>query len=132
VIVIGYGPAGQDTVRCLREREIPFLVLEMNPNTVRANPQVAIELGDATQREILQHVGLGQCLGLVVTTPDPATAAMVCQTARTLDANVPIVVRARYHISVAAIKAAGANSVIDEEHLIGGRLADELISLVNR
>lgn len=129
VIVVGYGPAGQDAVACLADNEIPFLVLEMNPNTVQANPQIAIELGDASQPEILQHAGLGQALALIVTTPDPATTRMICHSARSLDPKVPIVVRARYHMAAASLKASGADIVVDEEHMVGSRLADEALGM---
>lgn len=130
VIVIGYGPAGQDVVDHLVSQNIRFLVLEMNPNTVQSNhTRIPIELGDATQREILLHAGLGQSLALIVTIPDPATSAMICRTARQLDATVPIVVRARYHQYVPSLAEAGANLVLDEEHMVGGGLASEAIRL---
>lgn len=130
MIVIGYGPAGQDVVLHLRDKETPFLVLEMNPNTVQANrAQLPIELGDATQREILQHAGLGQSLALIVTIPDPATSAMICRTARQMDPSVPIIVRARYHQFAPSLAAAGADRVLDEEHMVGGGLAEEALKL---
>ena len=133
IIVIGYGPAGQDVVQYLSERQVSFLVLEMNPNTVRANsPQIPIELGDATQREILQHAGLGQSLALIITIPDPATSAMICHAARRLDPGVPIIVRARYHQFAASLEEAGANRVVDEEHVVGGHLASEALALCDR
>ena len=53
VIVVGYGPAGQNVVRQLRVAGLPFLVLDMNPRTVEIHRStIPIEFGDATNSEI--------------------------------------------------------------------------------
>jgi monovalent cation:H+ antiporter-2, CPA2 family len=128
VLVIGFGPAGQQVVARLLDKNIPFLVLEMNPNTVSEyRSQFSIELGDATQREVLQHVGIGQSLSLIITIPDPATASLICSAAQRLAPGVPIVVRSRYHQYKALLEQAGAHKVVDEEYFVGVKLADEAI-----
>jgi CPA2 family monovalent cation:H+ antiporter-2 len=133
VIVIGYGPAGQDVVQQLQADHVPLLVLEMNPNTVAANhPAIPIELADATQREVLQDVGLGQSLAVIVTIPDPTAARLICQTAQRLAPSVPIIARSRYHQYARSLAEAGADRVVDEEHMVGAHLAQEAMELVMR
>jgi monovalent cation:H+ antiporter-2, CPA2 family len=128
VLVIGFGPAGQQVVARLLEKKIPFLVLEMNPNTVSEyRSQFSIELGDATQREVLQHVGIGQSLSLIITIPDPATARLICSAAQRLAPGIPVVARSRYHQYKASLEQAGAHKVVDEEYFVGVKLADEAI-----
>ena len=131
VIVIGYGPAGQQVVDRLLENKVPFLVLEMNPDTVAQHrSRISIEVGDASQREVLLHVGAGQSLSVIVTIPDPATAQLVCAAVQRLAPGVPIVARSRYHHYRDALRRAGADRVVDEEQFVGIRLADEALESI--
>jgi monovalent cation:H+ antiporter-2, CPA2 family len=133
VIVIGYGPAGHQVVRGLIEKKIPLLVLEMNPNTVSQHrSHISIELGDATQREVLQHIGIGQSLSVIVTIPDPATAQLVCAAVQGLAPGVPIVARSRYHHYRDVLRQAGADRVVDEEQFVGIKLAEEALESLGR
>jgi CPA2 family monovalent cation:H+ antiporter-2 len=128
VIVIGYGPAGQRVVSELTLRQIPYLVLDTNPTTIVEHRATgAIELGDATQREVLQHVGVGQSLAVVVTIPDPATSRLVTAAAQRLAPGVPIIVRSRYHQYSPSLREAGADCVVDEEEVVGRDLAVEAV-----
>lgn len=130
VIVIGYGPAGQRVVASLRESDIPFLVLEMNPNTVSSHrSEIPIELGDAIQREVLQHIGVGQSLAVIVTIPDPTAAGLIAQAVGRLAPGVPVVVRCRYHQYKEALEESGADRIVDEEDYVGARLAEEAIDV---
>lgn len=128
VIVIGYGPAGQQVVQALQKAGTPFLVLEFNPNTVSAySSTLPIELGDATQPEILHHVGIGQCRGIVITIPDPATSRVIIEHAARLSPNAPLIVRARYHQFAAMLDKAGATSTVDEEQIVGVEMAQQVL-----
>ncbi|HBY59641.1 MAG TPA: hypothetical protein DEH78_07440, partial [Solibacterales bacterium] len=65
VLVVGFGPAGRAVVEALRAGGVPFAVLEMNPLTVAANRlEFSIELGDATQPEVLLHAGVPEEMAL--------------------------------------------------------------------
>jgi CPA2 family monovalent cation:H+ antiporter-2 len=128
VIVIGFGPAGQRVVNELTEHKIPFLVLDTNPNTVVSSRAACpIELGDATQREVLQHVGVGQSLAVVITIPDPAASRLVTALAQRLAPGVPTIVRSRYHQYSPSLREAGADCLVDEEEVVGRDLAIEAV-----
>jgi CPA2 family monovalent cation:H+ antiporter-2 len=106
--------------------------MEMNPNTVAANrSDIAIELGDATQREVLQHVGVGQSLAVIVTIPDPGQADLIISGVQRLAPNVLIVARSRYHQHYQRLERAGADCVVDEEMLVGGRLAEAAMEVID-
>jgi CPA2 family monovalent cation:H+ antiporter-2 len=131
VIVVGFGPAGQAVVSALQELKLPFLVLELNPNTVAAwQPALAIALGDATQPEILEHAGLARARGVVVTVPDTTTVRRVIHQVKTLAPAVRVIARARHHIAVEELAGAGADAIVDEEEItgreLGRRLAESL------
>lgn len=128
VIVIGFGPAGQQVVSALQEEGVSFLVLEFNPNTVSAYSSVLpIELGDATQAEILHHAGVGQSRAVIVTIPDPSAARVIVEQAARLAPGVPVIVRARYHQYAPALDQAGAACTVDEERIVGVEMARQVL-----
>lgn len=129
VIVIGYGPAGQQVVAALQREGTRFLVLEFNPNTVSAcRPTLPMELGDATQPEILQHIGVGQSRAVVITVPDPAASRVITEQVAHIAPTVPVIVRARYHQYAAMLEQAGATSTVDEEQIVGSEMAARLLA----
>ncbi|MCC6859613.1 MAG: cation:proton antiporter [Bryobacterales bacterium] len=128
VIVVGYGPAGQQVVDTLVRNGAAFLVLEFNPNTVAAySSTLPIELGDATQPEILQHAGVGQCRAVVITIPDPAASRVIIGQVADLAPDVPVIVRARYHQYAPVLEEAGAAFTVDEEQIVGAEMARQLL-----
>jgi CPA2 family monovalent cation:H+ antiporter-2 len=128
VIVIGYGPAGQQVVNALQQAGTPFLVLESNPNTVSAfGSSLPVELGDATQPEILEHAGAGQCRAIVITIPDPSASRVMIERATRIAPGVPVIVRARYHRFAAMLDRAGATSTVDEEQIVGSEMAQQVM-----
>ncbi len=133
VIVVGYGPAGQETVAELEAAGIPFVVLELNSRTCEAHRTVIpIQFGDATRAEILGHAGVRQAAAVVVTVPDPQTAGLIISQVRRMAPEVPVVSRARYHIHAPSLEELGADRLVDEERLVGQRLGAEVVSLARR
>jgi CPA2 family monovalent cation:H+ antiporter-2 len=107
--------------------------MDMNPDAVAANRQhLPIELGDASQREVLQHAGVGQSLAVVITIPDPSTALLVCDAVQRLAPGVPIVARSRYHLYAEPLVQAGADCVADEEQIVGAYLAQQALAASRR
>jgi len=133
VLVVGYGPAGQQVVAALQSAEIPFLILEFNPNTVAAyGASLPIELGDATQPEILHHAGVGQSRAVVVTVPDPAVSRVIIEQVRHMAPGVPVIARGRYHMYAPVLEQAGARAVVDEEQLVGAEMARRLLEWIKQ
>jgi CPA2 family monovalent cation:H+ antiporter-2 len=123
VVVIGYGPAGQSVVQSLLDRGTAVTVIDLNPSNLQDRPGLRMQFGDAASPEILEHAGITSAVALVVTIPDPAGARLIIATARTLAPDIPILVRARYHLYAEDLKAAGATECADEEAEIGHLLA---------
>lgn len=131
VLVVGYGPAGQQVVAALQSAHVPFLILEFNPNTVAAySASLPIELGDATQAEILHHVGVGRSRAVVVTVPDPGVSRVIIEQVRHLAPGVPVIARGRYHLYAPVLSQAGAQAVVDEEQLVGAEMARRILEWI--
>ncbi len=121
VIICGFGPLGQTFANLLHQHNIPFLVLELNPETIekiRAKQRPAF-FGDGASEEILFRSGIEKARMLAITVPDFLNAAAIIQQARKLNPGIRIITRAKYRNEVEKLYAAGADIVISEE-LEGG------------
>jgi CPA2 family monovalent cation:H+ antiporter-2 len=117
VIILGYGLNGQNLSRVLREVNIPYRILEMNPELVasaRAEGQ-PIFFGDGTRAEVLRQMAIGDARVLVIAISDSAATARALQQARRLNAELHIIVRTRYVAEIERLYRLGAHQVIPEE-----------------
>ncbi len=131
VIVIGFGPAGQAVCRALKGEAIPYFILETNFATVSlSRVHEPIEIGDATQPEILEHAGVRHAAAVVVSIPDPGISRIVISQCRLIAPGVPVLVRARYSLFANTLRDAGASTIVDEEHVVGETLAAETLATV--
>ena len=117
VIIVGYGLNGQNLARVLRESGIPYRVLELSPELVRAGKIAgeAIDFGDGTRPDILLQAGIQRARVLVIAISDPIATAHTVSQARRLRADVKIIVRTRYVAEIERLYSLGANEVIPEE-----------------
>jgi CPA2 family monovalent cation:H+ antiporter-2 len=117
VIIIGFGLNGKNLARVLREAEIPYVVLEMNSDTVREMKKKGepIYYGDGTSKEILHNLHIEKARLLVVAISDPASTRTIVSVARHEKPDIYIIVRTRYITEVDELVKLGANEVIPEE-----------------
>ena len=117
VVIVGYGLNGQNLARVLKEVGIPYCILEMDPDLVRAakGADEPILFGDATRPEILQQAGLEAARVIVIAISDPLATARVVSQARAFVPAVFIIVRTRYVAEIEHLYRLGANQVIPEE-----------------
>lgn len=117
VVIGGYGLNGGNLARVLRDVEIPYLILEMNPERVWAarSEGEPIVYGDVARREVLEHLGLERARALVVAISDPASTRRAVAIARAGWPRLTIIVRTRYLTEVEELHRLGANEVVPEE-----------------
>jgi CPA2 family monovalent cation:H+ antiporter-2 len=128
LIIIGFGPAGQVVGQALEPRAGRVSVIDLNPAMIQRAHQLGMKghIGDAMHADMLEHAGLTSATAVVVTIPDPASALVIVELIRSIAPDVYIIARARYHRFLAELQAGGAHEVIDEERLVGARLATRL------
>lgn len=117
LIIIGYGLNGKNVARAAKFADIPHVIIEMNPDTVKeelAKGEI-IYYGDATQEDILRHGGVENALILVSTLPNPADTRQVILQARKMNPHVHIIIRTRFFSDVDSLYQLGADEVIPEE-----------------
>jgi CPA2 family monovalent cation:H+ antiporter-2 len=131
VVVVGFGPAGMEVSRELRVRNQTVVVLDVNPRTAASSAaDLPVEYGDATQPEVLTHVGIADARAVVVTVPDPYTARLIISQVRRLAPRARIITRARYHTHQGLLQEAGSDRVVSEEVVIGRQLARDSLALL--
>jgi CPA2 family monovalent cation:H+ antiporter-2 len=117
VVIIGYGLNGRNLARVLRSVDIPYEVLELNPETVRQARAKGepVHYGDCTRPAVLEHLGVAAARVLVVAISDPASSRRAVELGRQLNRRLFIVARTRYLAEVAELRRLGANAIIPEE-----------------
>ena len=117
VIIVGFGLNGRNLGKVLKEAEIPYVVLEMNSDTVREMRKKGepIYYGDGTSQEILHKLNIEKARLLVIAISDPVSTRRIVSIARHANQQIYIIVRTRYLIEVDDLKSLGADEVIPEE-----------------
>ena len=117
IIIIGFGLNGKNLAKVLRETEIPYVVLEMNSNTVREMKKKGepIYFGDGTSKEILHKLNIKRARLLVIAISDPSSTRRIVSIARHENPDIYIIVRTRYIVEVDDLRQLGADEVIPEE-----------------
>lgn len=117
LIVIGYGVNGRNVARAARIAMIPYVIIEMNPETVRAERARGepILYGDATQEAVLKAAGADRARVLVAAVPDAPATRGITALARRMNPEMHIIARTRFVREVGPLYELGANEVIPEE-----------------
>jgi CPA2 family monovalent cation:H+ antiporter-2 len=117
VVIVGYGLNGRNLARVLRATDIPYMVLELNPETVRQARARGepVYYGDCTRPAVLEHLGVANARMFVVAISDPTSSRRAVQLARRSNSRLHILVRTRYLAEVPELRRLGANAIIPEE-----------------
>ncbi len=131
VIIVGYGINGRNVANLLREMDVPTIILELNPFTIRRLREAGewAIFGDAVRRPVLLQAGVKQARALVVSIPDPGSCRQIVAQAKELNPSLPILVRTRYVGEVSELHRLGAEEVVAEEFEASLALAGRLMAL---
>jgi monovalent cation:H+ antiporter-2, CPA2 family len=116
-IICGFGPLGSSVGYILEQASIDYLVLELNPSTVRRirEKMKPVFLGDGASPEILYQSGIERAAIMAITAPDYMNSMAIIKQARALNPKIKIITRAKFRNQVQDLYAAGADIVISEE-----------------
>lgn len=116
-IVVGYGPTGRTVAAGLQAAGVPYVVAEMNANTVQAEKQrgAPIVLADCTRQHALEALGVQSAQMLVLAVNDHAATTRIAQLARQLAPDVHVLARTTYAAEADGLRRAGASEVVPQE-----------------
>ncbi len=116
IIIIGFGIGGKNLAHVAKESKIPYIISEMNPDTVaKYRDTEPILHGDASYPLVLEHLNVKTAKVLAIMVTDPVGARAVISNAKKINPHLHIIVRARFVSEVQSLLEAGANEVIPEE-----------------
>jgi CPA2 family monovalent cation:H+ antiporter-2 len=116
VIICGFGRVGQNIARVLEQTGFEYIALDLDPDRIRRGRQAGdpVIYGDASQKEILESVGIDHASVVVITFAGTEVALRILRTARGLRDDVPILVRTQDDTKLKELQAAGATEVVPE------------------
>lgn len=117
LVIIGFGLNGRNLARSARTWNIPYVILEMNPDTVlreRAGGE-PIVYGDASYPAVLEHLGVPRARLAVVAISDPGASRRAVKALREMNHKLVILARCRFWAERKQLLELGADEVIPEE-----------------
>lgn len=122
IIVCGWGRMGQEIAEDLRQRRLPFVVVEITEPKCRAMQAAGILHvgGDASDNAVLQAAGIERARALISVAARDADNIFIVLSARALKRDLFIVARSVYDQDVEKLRLAGADRVISP-YVIGAR-----------
>ncbi len=117
LIVVGFGINGRNIARAAKTSNIPYVIIEMNPDTVLKEKAKGepIYYGDATQEAVLNHAGIKNARVVVGAIFDAPATRRIVELTRRLNPKVYIIARTRFVQEMKELYNLGANEVIPEE-----------------
>jgi CPA2 family monovalent cation:H+ antiporter-2 len=117
VVLVGFGVCGRNVARVLKDLGVPYVVLELNPGTIRKLRAEGhtVMFGDASRPEVLESADIATARAFVVTMTDPLVVRQMVDNARRLNSKAEIVARTRFFAEIAELKRLGADYVVPEE-----------------
>jgi CPA2 family monovalent cation:H+ antiporter-2 len=132
VVVVGHGVAGRMLTEALAHAGVPYLIVELNADTVREAREAGepAYYGDITSQETLVHAHLQQARALVLSINDPEAARRALDVARAAAPGTPVFVRTRYLADTGELVGLGAADVVHEELEAGLELLARVLRLL--
>ena len=117
VIIAGFGLNGRNLARVLKEAGIPYVVIELNPETIKEGKSAGENMiyGDITKEEILLHAGIKTARVIVFAISDPPSTKTALKIAKTNNNSIKAIVRTRYINEIDELLLLGADEIIPEE-----------------
>lgn len=129
VLVAGYGRWSRGITRLLQQEGIEQVVATLSPEG--ASDAVAqglpVLLGDPGRIRTLTEAGVERARVVVIPDDGAERAGQIVRVVRTLNADVPVIVRARYAGDVDELQADGATWVVTEEVEASAMLAAKVL-----
>jgi CPA2 family monovalent cation:H+ antiporter-2 len=131
VVIVGAGVSGKTLARVLKETGVPYIFVELNPDTVKrmAEEGEIVVYGDASRFTILDEAQIKTARAIVFVISDPFIIHYAISNARRLNKNVYIIVRTRHVSDIDRLYEAGADMVFAEEYESSIEIVARVMSL---
>jgi CPA2 family monovalent cation:H+ antiporter-2 len=130
VVIAGYGVAGQELAQALDDHKIPYVIVDLNAENVRAASALgqSIYFGDVTSPEVLHYLRAEQASDVVLAINDPAASERATRSVRSVAPSTHLTVRTRYLQDIRGLTEAGADDVVTAEVEAAVELVSRVLS----
>ncbi len=130
VIIGGFGRVGRLLAQLLEEQRIPYVAIDSDPDLVAAERAkgAAVYFGDASQPDLLKHLGIERAAAFATTMDVPESAEHVIKAVHQHWPHVPIIARACDVSHAENLRASGAKSAVPETVEASLELCEQLLS----
>lgn len=124
-VVCGFGRMGQQIVKDFTRQQVPFVVVEDNPEQLPKLQEHRIPhvIGIASDDTVLQRAGITRARGLIAVASSDEANVFIVLTARVLNPSLYIVARSIREENEDKLRRAGADKVMSPYILGGHRMA---------
>ncbi|MBB3929895.1 CPA2 family monovalent cation:H+ antiporter-2 [Kaistia hirudinis] len=125
-IVVGYGRVGRIVTEGLRDKGLPYLVMENGTQRAKELREAGIEVivGNAVEDDVLAAANPVGARHLLVAIPEAFEAGQIVEKARALNPDIEIIARGRTDAEVEHLIGHGANlAIMGEREIALGMLA---------
>ncbi|KAA3636777.1 MAG: potassium channel protein [Bacteroidetes bacterium] len=131
VIICGYGKYGKEIAIHLLQHDIPFVIIDDDPDVIEGIRQDKLNLlfihADATLDDTLKNAGIDRAEAIISALPEDSENVYIVITAKNINPTINIISRASQIKSQKTLLLAGATHVIMPEQ-IGGFYMATLVS----
>jgi monovalent cation:H+ antiporter-2, CPA2 family len=129
VLLVGYGRVGRRIAEALSERAIPYVVAEVNRESVERLRERGIHAvtGDASEAEVLVQAHVARAGLLVIATPDTVKVRRMVEIARTLNPKIEVLIRTHSDEEAALLRQEKLGQVFMGEHELALAMTREVL-----
>ena len=131
LVIIGYNEIGKNISKVIKMAKIPFIALDSDPEIVLSSKNkrgTQVVYGNATNSQILKHVGLAQARMVVITISNPLEVQAIVMAIRKLAPKCHVIATSRKTADFLKLFDAGANEIISEQFEISVEVVTRVLS----
>jgi CPA2 family monovalent cation:H+ antiporter-2 len=129
-ILVGHGRIGSRISAVLRERGLPFLVVEDDPAAVRELTALGVETfaGGAGEKALLEQLNLKGARCLVSAISDAFESGGIIELAKEANPDICVIARASSEEAVEYLRRIGANEIVYSDEEIARRMIADVLA----
>lgn len=131
LVIVGYNEIGKNISKVIKMAKIPFIALDSDPEIVLSSKNkrgTQVVYGNATNAQILKHVGIAQARMVVITISNPVEVQAIVMAIRKLAPQCHVISTSRKTADFVKLFDAGANEIISEQFEISVEVVTRVLS----
>jgi len=133
VIIAGFGVSGRFIAEYLEDHDIPFVLVEMNPETCSTQRALGLRVinGDISEERILRAAGVEDASVLALSIPDENAAVKATELANAIRPDIHIIAGTRYTSTGFQAIQKGADEVVVAEQAVAMEFYRRIVAFLS-